>query len=216
MSVDVGSLRKILNLEQQRGYPDSSVIGGLDQFLHRWMGQAGGSLGFSRLLTRSSGLNLVNFSYASLNQGQRAQWVDGMLALLSELEEQEGQKGEPGVLPLARRAAVSSKKKMVTAGKSVDLPVTVVKGVSSGLAAKFKKLGISTVRDLLYFFPNRHVDYTQGKHISQLTEGEEATVVANVWQAQEVRLGGRRSTEAVVGDETGNVRVVWFNNPYLA
>jgi ATP-dependent DNA helicase RecG len=24
------------------------------------------------------------------------------------------------------------------------------------------------------------------------------------------------STEAIVGDETGNVRVVWFNNPYLA
>jgi ATP-dependent DNA helicase RecG len=37
-----------------------------------------------------------------------------------------------------------------------------------------------------------------------------------VWQAQEIRLGGRRSTEAIVGDETGNVRVVWFNNPYLA
>ncbi|MBA7618556.1 ATP-dependent DNA helicase RecG [subsurface metagenome] len=40
--------------------------------------------------------------------------------------------------------------------------------------------------------------------------------MANVWQAQEIRLGGRRSTEAIVGDETGNVRVVWFNNPYLA
>jgi ATP-dependent DNA helicase RecG len=28
-------------------------------------------------------------------------------------------------------------------------------------------------------------------------------------------LGGRRSTEAIVGDESGNVRVIWFNNPYL-
>ena len=28
--------------------------------------------------------------------------------------------------------------------------------------------------------------------------------------------GGRRGTEAIVGDETGNVRVVWFNQPYLA
>ncbi|GAI53842.1 unnamed protein product, partial [marine sediment metagenome] len=42
------------------------------------------------------------------------------------------------------------------------------------------------------------------------------TIIANVWQAQEIKLGGRRSTEAIVGDETGNVRVVWFNNPYLA
>ena len=54
------------------------------------------------------------------------------------------------------------------------------------------------------------------KIISQLTEGEEQTIVANVWQAQETRPGGRRSTEAIVGDETGNIRVVWFNQPYLA
>ncbi len=75
---------------------------------------------------------------------------------------------------------------------------------------------MKTIRDLLYFFPHRHLDYSQRKSISQLTEGEEQTIIANVWQAQEVRLGGRRSTEAIVGDETGNVRVVWFNNPYLA
>jgi ATP-dependent DNA helicase RecG len=75
---------------------------------------------------------------------------------------------------------------------------------------------VSTVRDLLYFFPHRHLDYSRRKTVSQLTEGEEETIVANVWQARETRPGGRKSTEAIVGDETGNVRVVWFNNPYLA
>ena len=41
--------------------------------------------------------------------------------------------------------------------------------------------------------------------------------MVNVWEARETLLGGhRRSTEAVVGDETGNIRVVWFNQPYLA
>ena len=72
------------------------------------------------------------------------------------------------------------------------------------------------MRDLLYFFPHRHIDYSQTKCISQLTAGEEQTIVANVWQAQETMLGGRRGTEAIVGDETGNIRVVWFNQPYLA
>ena len=72
------------------------------------------------------------------------------------------------------------------------------------------------MRDLLYFFPHRHLDYSKLKFISQLAEGEEQTIVANVWQAQETRPGGRRSTEAIVGDETGNIRVVWFNQPYLA
>jgi ATP-dependent DNA helicase RecG len=69
---------------------------------------------------------------------------------------------------------------------------------------------------MLYFFPHRHLDYSQRKFISQLGEGDEQTIVANVWQAQVTMLGGRRGTEAIVGDETGNVGVVWFNQPYLA
>jgi ATP-dependent DNA helicase RecG len=100
--------------------------------------------------------------------------------------------------------------------QSIESPITVIKGVSSGLATKFNKLGVKTVRDLLYFFPRRHLDYSQTKSISQLSEGEEQTIIANVWQAQIIMLGGRRGTEAIVGDETGNVRVIWFNQPYLA
>jgi len=215
LAVDIGSLRKILELEQQKGYPDSAVIGGLDRFLYRWAGQAAGSLNSPKLLTRSSELNLVNPGYASLSQGQRAGWVEGVLSFLAELEDQEEEKGKARPVPPASRPAARPKKQGVVTDRTVDLPVTAVKGVSSSLTAKFKKLGVATVRDLLYFFPHRHLDYSQRKYISQLTEGEEETVVANVWQTQEIRLGGRRSTEAVVGDETGNVRVVWFNNPYL-
>ncbi|GAJ12667.1 unnamed protein product, partial [marine sediment metagenome] len=77
-------------------------------------------------------------------------------------------------------------------------------------------MGVETIRDLLYFFPRRHLDYSQVESISQLGEGEEQTIIANIWQAQVTMLGGRRGTEAIVGDETGNVRVVWFNQPYLA
>ncbi len=31
-----------------------------------------------------------------------------------------------------------------------------------------------------------------------------------------MNLGGRMGTEAMVGDDTGTVRAVWFNQPYLA
>ncbi|GAI11026.1 unnamed protein product, partial [marine sediment metagenome] len=58
---------------------------------------------------------------------------------------------------------------------------------------------MKTIRDLLYFFPHRHLDYSQRKNISQLAEGEEQTIIANVWQAQVTMLGGRRGTEAIVG-----------------
>ncbi|MBI4180809.1 MAG: hypothetical protein HY528_02655, partial [Chloroflexi bacterium] len=118
--------------------------------------------------------------------------------------------------PAVSRPLPAVKRQHSSVSQSIDSPITVIKGISSNLAAKFNKLGVQTIRDLLYFFPNRHLDYSQRKPISQLTEGKEETIIANVWQAQEIRLGNRRSTEAIVGDESGNVRVVWFNNPYLA
>ena len=40
MSIDVEPLRKILELEQKKGYADSAVIGGLDKFIDNWTGKA--------------------------------------------------------------------------------------------------------------------------------------------------------------------------------
>ena len=139
-----------------------------------------------------------------------------MLDFLAEVERMEGGKGEAKPPPIISRPPSRRRVQATVVSQSIDSPITVIRGISSSLATKFNKLGVKTVRDLLYFFPHRHLDYSQRKFISQLTEGEEQTIIANVWQANETRLGGRLSTEAIVGDETGNVRVVWFNNPYLA
>ena len=76
---------------------------------------------------------------------------------------------------------------------------------------------MSDIRDLLYLFPRRHNDFGSLRKVSSLEVDTEQTVMVNVWEARETLLGGhRKSTEAVVGDETGNIRVVWFNQPYLA
>ncbi len=212
MSINAEPLRKILELEHKKGYVNSAVIGGLDRFLSNWAGQAIESLTNPQLLNRFHKLRLSNPDYASLTKQQRKEWVNNVLAWLDRAEETG--KVEPSLV-VSRPASLSRKQRTVV-NQSIDSPIEVIRGISSGLAGKFNKLGVKTIRDLLYFFPHRHLDYSQRKFISQLDEGEEQTIIANVWQAQEVRLGGRRSTEAIVGDETGNVRVVWFNNPYLA
>ena len=209
LSINVEPLRKILELECKKGYVDSAVIGGLDRFLRNWAGQAIESIANPQFLSRFHKLHLVNPQYASLTKQQRKEWVNGVLNFLAEMERMEEKKGEAKPSPRVKR-------QITTAHQSIDSPITVIRGISSSLATKFNRLGVKTVRDLLYFFPHRHLDYSQRKSISRLTEGEEQTIIANVWQAQETMLGGRRSTEAIVGDETGNVRVVWFNNPYLA
>ena len=215
MSINVEPLRKILELEHKKGYLDSAVIGGLDRFLYRWSGQAVESLTSPRLLNQFHKLRLIDSNYASLTKQQRKQWVKGVLDFLAEVEHRE-EKGEARLAPVASRLPSGAKKTRAAFSQSIDSPITTIRGISLTLAARFNKLGVKTIRDLLYFFPHRHLDYSQKKPISQLTENEEQTIIANVWQAQEVKLGGRSSTEAIVGDETGNVRVVWFNNPYLA
>jgi len=212
------SLRKIIDLEQQKGYADTAVFGGLDKFLLNWSAQAAESLDNPRLLQRFR--NLFGMDYASMNTEQRQAWVKDVLVFLNEMEGKKDVAHKPSVArssPRAKKPSPKAKKPAVPADvNALDMPVTVVKGISTALAAKFGKMGVKTVRDLLYFFPHRHLDYSQLKFISQLAEGEEQTIVANVWQANETRPGGRRSAEAIVGDETGNIRVVWFNQPYLA
>ncbi len=222
MALNIESLRKILELEREKGYTDSAVIGGLDRFLHRWSGQAMESITSQQLLAEFRRLRLDDSKYAEMTPPHRQRWIEEIFAFLSQLGEMPAEKTEtkpPSVsapTPRKRPAAPKVAKVAKIAIGSLDSSITSIKGVSAAMAARFEKLGVKTIRDLLYFFPNRHLDYSQRQNISELTEGEERTIMASVWQAQESWLGGRRGTEAIVGDETGNVRVVWFNNPYVA
>ena len=216
MSLNAEPLRKVLELEHKRGYENSAVIGGLDRFLRNWTSQVMGTITIPQLLNRFHKLRQVNSDYASMTKEQRKQWVSDVLELLADAERMPSEPGEAKSPPKASLPSRKVSKPKTVVSQSIDSPITVSRGISSGLATKFDKLGVKTIRDLLYFFPHRHLDYRQRKYISQLSEGKEETIIANLWQAQEIRLGGRRSTEAVVGDETGNIRVVWFNNPYLA
>jgi len=220
LALNVGPLRKVLELEREKGYADTAVIGGLDKFLRRWAGQAMESITTPRLMTHIRRLRLDDPKYASLNQRQRKKWIADIFAFLESIKlesiktEKAVEKPPPKkkITPPRRRVAAVSQ----ATGRSLDLPITSLVGVSTAMAAKFGHLGVKTIRDLLYFFPHRHLDYSRTIFISELTDGEEQTITANVWQAQVTVLGGRRGTEAIVGDETGNVRAVWFNNPYIA
>jgi ATP-dependent DNA helicase RecG len=219
--LNIESLRKILELEREKGYTDSAVIGGLDRFLHRWAGQAMESIANQKLLAEFRRLRLDDSKYAEMTPPHRQRWIDEIFAFLSRFGGTPAEKSESqptkSVSPPRKRSAKPKIAKIAeVATSSLDASITSLKGVSAAMAAKFEKLGVKSIRDLLYFFPHRHLDYSQRQKIADLVEGDEQTIIANVWQAQETRLGGRRGTEAIVGDETGNVRVVWFNNPYVA
>ena len=204
--MDASTLRKILILEQQKGYSDIAVFGGLDRYLER------GAIVLPA--------HLGGVSYAGMDNGKRVDWVGGVLKWLDTAE---GNSAIKVAVQVKKKANLVAQKQKVPAVRpqpnvalKLDSPITDIRGISDKLAPRFRKLGVNTVRDMLYFFPRRHIDYSKRQSVAMLKVGQEQTVVANIWQANETRPGGRRSAEAVIGDESGNMKVLWFNQPYMA
>ncbi|PKB73131.1 MAG: hypothetical protein BZY75_03490 [SAR202 cluster bacterium Io17-Chloro-G7] len=140
----------------------------------------------------------------------------------SKIQETESKPAPATLAPVAKDNGAStavSKGKETPAGLSLDAPVSRLRGVDAKLSAKLARLDVQSIRDLLYLFPRRHQDYSHYAKISELVPGVECTLIANVWEAQEVsggRGGKRKAIKAVLGDETGNLQVIWFGQRFLA
>jgi len=217
--IDVEPLRTILQMECQRDYVNTAVIGGLDRYLNRWVRETRDKINAPQLLAHFNELQLTEPSYATWSAEKRKTWVKDILDWLVEAE--RAVETMPAIKSRARsmvdgRPSLAFGTNSSNSNAGLDSPVTIVKGVSANLAGRLTRLGIKTIRDLVYFFPRRHLDYSQRKSIAELEMGEEQTILAIVWEARIARLGNQRGTEAIVGDETGNIRAVWFNQPYLA
>lgn len=85
-------------------------------------------------------------------------------------------------------------------------------------ASALKRLGISTVEDLLYYFPARYGDIADVKSIDSLVKGETSVVFGTISKLKTSK--GFRSripmSEAWIADSTGKVKIVWFHQAYLA
>jgi ATP-dependent DNA helicase RecG len=91
-----------------------------------------------------------------------------------------------------------------------------LKGVGPAVAAKFAMLGLRTVADLIDYYPRRYEDYSVVMDIAAIKPGA-VTIKAVIKQAKGryVRRG-MHVTEAVASDDSGSVRLIWFNQPYRA
>ncbi len=105
------------------------------------------------------------------------------------------------------------------------LPVSVLKGVGAAAERELAELGIATVFDLLTHYPRqgRYIDGTRLVPIAGLVEGEKASVLAEVVRVSQPPSGygrGRRRgpsrVELVVADDTGRLKVVFFNQSWRA
>jgi ATP-dependent DNA helicase RecG len=99
----------------------------------------------------------------------------------------------------------------------IDVDVRFVKGVGERLGKALGKLGIFTASDLLAHYPSRHEDRTHFRHISQLKQGETATIRGKVLVADATRTPRSQTllTKVAIGDGTGTASLIFFNQWYL-
>ncbi len=80
------------------------------------------------------------------------------------------------------------------------------------------KLGLKTVADLLRYLPSRYGSAGTARKIAELKVGDEAVIYAKVLKNQTKKAFKKRipMAEALVEDETGKIKIIWFHQAYLA
>ena len=81
-----------------------------------------------------------------------------------------------------------------------------------------KKLRIDTVRDLLYYFPIRYGNTTAVRSIGSVAAGENAALYGKVTNLKTKKAFKSKvpMAEGMLSDETGQVKLIWFHQAYLA
>lgn len=100
---------------------------------------------------------------------------------------------------------------MAEPGLEFSTPIQFLKGVGPSRGSAMENAGITTVQDLLYYFPRRHLDRTAVTRIKDLRESTWATVVADVMVCGEKRTRRGKMFEATVSDKSEMLKLVWFN-----
>ena len=92
-----------------------------------------------------------------------------------------------------------------TSSSALHQSVQYLKGVGPKRSETFGKLGLHTIRDMLYYFPRDYKDRTRIQRISEARIGAEITIQGKVLGVQTRMARSRKSVlEVFVGDETGS------------
>ncbi len=218
MSLSPEVLQRILVLERDQGCHNRAVIGGLDEFAAHWQSQmptcdqveGAGATGDLKQIRRLSIVLARLRHYPDLQtREERASAVEEMLNILAG---QESPSESQPDLRLTKGPPPSASLETIT----LDSPVAKLRGVGERRTAQLSRLGVETIRDLLYLFPRRYNDFQTMKPIYQLEYGDVATIAGTIWETKARRSrGGQDVVTSIIGDGTGTVQATWFNQSYL-
>ncbi len=90
--------------------------------------------------------------------------------------------------------------------------------VNQRQADALKKLGLTTIHDLLYHLPTRYENISNVKKINDLKKDDEVVIYGYLenLKTRKAFRSRRPIAEGYVSDETGRMKIIWFNQPYIA
>ena len=96
-----------------------------------------------------------------------------------------------------------------------EIPLTRLKGIGPKKEKALNSLEIFSVFDVLMYLPRRYIDRTNEAKIASLQVGEEGMILVEVLNVYKQRTRNRRViVTATVTDQTGNVVLTFFNQPW--
>lgn len=98
------------------------------------------------------------------------------------------------------------------------MPVAELNRVGKTTATQLERIGIKTIKDLLWHYPFRYEDYSQLLTIQEFKTQRAGTIKAKIDLIANRRSPRKKMmlTEAIVSDQTGSLQVVWFNQGFLS
>ncbi len=98
----------------------------------------------------------------------------------------------------------------------MDISLSQIRGLGKARLQALKADGIETVRQLLLRFPAEYRDLTRVTPIDALAEGQTAAVFGRAEAPRSFRKGRLSIVSAKISDDSGSIRAVWYNQPWLA
>jgi len=100
---------------------------------------------------------------------------------------------------------------------SLETPLSKFPTVKKAILKKLHSLGLTKAQDLLYHFPFRYDDFSKTVAINEIVPEVPLTIHGTLQLLSNRRSFATRKmvTEGIFADDSGQIKAVWFNQPYL-
>lgn len=106
----------------------------------------------------------------------------------------------------------TQEEKDLKAKSPFETDVIYVKGVGPKIGYALNKLGVYTASDLLFYFPRKHIDYSNRTLIKNLKTGEDVTVFGHIKSTQAFFSKNNLGIIKVkIADESGSIELNFFS-----